>query len=112
MSVDTATKTAPGWDRSRAGTCFAIGAALVGLVTRDAWAVAAAPATKLVNVADTRAMAPGPGKWIADLYNSNYWLYGLIVVVTMAAMGLILGMGFDRLMSLIGINLGRLEHQE
>jgi hypothetical protein len=30
----------------------------------------------------------------------------------MAAMGLILGMGFDRLMSLIGINLGRLEHQE
>jgi hypothetical protein len=81
-------------------------------MTRHAWAVATAPATKLANVADTRAMAPGLGKWIGDLYNSNYWLYGLVVVVVMAAMGLILGTGFDRLISLLGINLGRLEHQE
>ena len=72
----------------------------------------APPATKIINVADSRAMAPGLGKWIADVYNSSYWLYGAVVVVSMAGMGFILGMGFDRLISLLGIDLGKLEHHE
>jgi len=72
----------------------------------------APPATKIINVADSRAMAPGLGRWIADVYNSSYWLYGAVVVVSMAGMGFILGMGFDRLVSLLGIDLGKLDHHE
>jgi hypothetical protein len=86
-------------------------AALADLMAQKAWA-AAGPASKLVNVADTRNMSPGLSKWIADLYNSNLWAYGAAVVLIMAAMGYILGSGFDRLMGLVGINLGRLDHHE
>ncbi len=69
-------------------------------------------ATKLVNVADTRDMRPGVSRWIADVYNSDLWLYGLIVAGIMAGMGLVLGLGFDKLIGLLGINLGKLEHHE
>jgi hypothetical protein len=70
------------------------------------------PATQLVNVADTRSIEPGLTKWIADLYNTDLWLFSLFSVVVMALMGLILGSAFDRLMSLFGIHLGRIEHHE
>ena len=70
------------------------------------------PATKLVNVADTRAMASGFSKWVADTYNTNLWLYGLMVVVLMATLGLVLGTFFDRILGLLGIHLGKLEHHE
>jgi len=70
------------------------------------------PATKLVNVADTRGMEPGFSKWIADVYNTDLWLFGLVVVVLMAGMGFILGMSFDKLLSLLGLNLGKLDHHE
>lgn len=77
-----------------------------------AWAAGGPPATKLVNVADTRMMEPGISKWIAEMYNTNLWLYGLTAVVIMALMGLILGLAFDRLMALTGIDLSKLEHHE
>ncbi|MBI5528376.1 MAG: hypothetical protein HY897_18755 [Deltaproteobacteria bacterium] len=70
------------------------------------------PATKLVNVADTRGMTPGLSLWIADVYNSNMWLFGFTVVVIMAGMGAILGFGFDKLIGLLGIRLGKLDHHE
>ncbi len=70
------------------------------------------PATKLVTVADTRSMAPGLAKWIADVYNSNLWLYGTLVVVLMASLGFVLGMAFDKVMAMLGIHLGKLEHHE
>jgi hypothetical protein len=70
------------------------------------------PATKLVNVADTRNLEPGLSKWIADLYNASHWQYGLLVVVLMAVMGLVLGYGSDQLMKLLGINLGKIRHHE
>jgi hypothetical protein len=69
-------------------------------------------ATKLINVADTRYMSPGFSRTIADIYNSNLWLYGLVVVLIMATMGAVLGYGFDKLVSLLGIDLGKLEHRE
>lgn len=75
-------------------------------------AAPAKPATKLVNVADTRSMEPGVGRWIADVYNANLWLYGALVVVTMVAMGLVLGLVTDRLVGLLGINLGKIKHHE
>jgi hypothetical protein len=70
------------------------------------------PATKIYNVADTRSMDSGLSKWIADIYNDNLWFYGLTVVVIMAAMGFIFGKTMDKLVSRLGINLGRLEHHE
>jgi len=90
----------------------AIGWLLLDFGAVQAWAAGSAPATKLVNVADTRAMSPGFSRWLADVYNSNLWLYGLLVVGIMAVMGYLLGTGFDRLVAVLGINLGRLEHHE
>lgn len=76
-----------------------------------AWAAGGKPAAKLVSVADTRH-ATGLAKWIGDVYNTNLLLYGVVVVVTMVAMGLVLGLAFDRLLVRIGLDLGRLESHE
>ncbi len=73
---------------------------------------AAGPAKRLINVADTRGLDPGLSKWIGDLYNTSLWQFGLVVVVMMAAMGLILGFLCDRLIGLLGINLGRIQRHE
>jgi hypothetical protein len=85
-----------------------------------AWAVAGEaiaagggkPVTKLVNVVDTRNMSPGFVRWVADVYNTNLWLYGLLVVGIMAGMGIFFGSVFDRLIAMLGINLGKLDHHE
>jgi len=82
------------------------------LISSEALAAGEKPATRLINVADTRAMGPGFAKMIADIYNSNLWLYGLTVVIVMASMGAILGFAFDRLVILLEIDLGKLEHHE
>ena len=75
-------------------------------------AMAAETAEKLVNIADTTTLAPGLSKWIAGVYNTSYLNYGLLVVVTMAGMGLVLGLLCDRLVSTLGLNLGKMEHHE
>ncbi len=69
-------------------------------------------ATRLVMVADTRDMEPGLSRWIADLYNTSLWLYGLVVVLTMALQGVVLGFFFDRLIARLGIQLARADHRE
>ena len=92
---------------------LATGVAVISLAGSEALAAGGGkPAKKLVNVADTRAMEPGLGRFIGDVYNSSLWLYGGLVVVTMVGMGLVLGLTVDRLMGLLGINLGKLEHHE
>jgi hypothetical protein len=70
------------------------------------------PAVQLDAVADTRDLAPGFTKFLADTYNANLWLYGLYVVLIMAALGLLLGLAVDKLMHLTGIDLGKIEHRE
>jgi len=77
----------------------------------DALAAGGKPAKKLVNVADTRNIE-GISRWIADVYNSSYWLFGLLVVAVMVAMGLVLGLLCDRAMGLLGIDLGKMQHHE
>jgi hypothetical protein len=93
-----------------------VGRVLTGLasltIALDAVAAPAKPAKQLVNIADTRGLPPGLARWIGDVYNTSHWEYGLLVVVVMAAMGLVLGAGFDRVLSRLGIDLGRLEHHE
>ncbi len=69
-------------------------------------------AEKLVNIADTRGLAPGLSKWIADLYNTSYLSFALVVVASMALMGLVLGLFCDRLVGLLGLNLGKMKHHE
>jgi hypothetical protein len=73
---------------------------------------AAGPAKTIVNVADTRGLHPGLSKWIADLYNTSLWQFSLVVVVVMAVMGLLLGFVCDRLVRLLGVNLGRIQRHE
>ncbi len=70
------------------------------------------PATRLINVADTRDAGPGLAKWVGDLYNGDLWLYGVVVVVVMVSEGTILGFAFDRVIGLLGIRLGKLDHHE
>jgi hypothetical protein len=82
------------------------------VLASDALAAGGKPAPKLVNVADTRLAGAGAARWIGDVYNSSMWLYGLLVVVVMVGMGVVLGFGVDRLMGLVGIDLGKIEHHE
>jgi hypothetical protein len=89
-----------------------LSAACAWMVPAQALAAGGKPATKLVVVADTRGMEQGLSKLIADLYNDNLILFGLLVVVTMAGMGAVLGYAFDKGMGMLGINLGKLDHHE
>jgi len=88
-------------------------AALFALaVSGSAWAAGGPPATKLINVADTRNLESGPSLWIAQIYNDSFVRFGLLVVVVMCAMGIVLGFSFDRAMALLGLDLGKLHHDE
>jgi hypothetical protein len=89
----------------------AVATLLLSLQGVLALAAGAAPAQKLVNIADTRDLS-GLSKWIADIYNTSYWAFGFAVVGIMAAMGLILGIFCDRLVGLLGLNLGKMQHHE
>jgi hypothetical protein len=85
---------------------------VVGLTPVLAWAAGGEKATPIENVADTRDMAPGFVKFLADAYNGNQLVFGLYVVVIMASMGAILGLTVDKLFSLTGIKLGKMDHHE
>ncbi len=102
--------------RARRSVLSVARAALAGLATLTvsgtAWAAGGPPATRLLNVADTRGLEAGPGLWAAQIYNESFLLYGGVVVMVMVAMGLVLGFGFDRAMQLLGLDLGKLEHHE
>ncbi|HOD67125.1 MAG TPA: hypothetical protein PKM94_10615 [candidate division Zixibacteria bacterium] len=76
------------------------------------WAEGTAEAARVYNVADSRGMEAGPSKWIADVYNTSSWQYAVLVVAVMALMGLLLGYGTDRLLRLLRLNLGPLDHHE
>jgi hypothetical protein len=93
--------------RIRALLAAAVAAGLPALAR-----AAAEKATSLNAVADTRDMAPGFAKAMADTYNGNLYVFGLCVVLIMAAMGAILGFGVDKLMSYVGIDLGKMDHRE
>jgi len=90
----------------------AVAIAVLWLGAAQALAGGGASESTLVNVADTRQIPPGIGHWIAGLYNESFWLYGLTVVAVMVGMGLTLGLLADRLVALLGINLGRTAHHE
>ncbi len=87
-------------------------AVAVVLIPVLAWAAGGEKVTPLENVADTRDMGPGFVKFMADTYNGNLWIFGLYVVALMAFMGVFLGLTVDKLLSLTGIQLGKMDHHE
>lgn len=94
------------------GLARALTALLALAASGSAWAAGGPPATKLINVADTRALESGPSLWIAQIYNESFLKFGLLVVVVMCLMGVVLGFTFDRAMQLLGLDLGKLSHHE
>lgn len=62
-------------------------------------------ATNLVNVADTRRVSSVFLHYIADLYNTNPWLFAVWAVVLTALYGFILGFIMDLIMSRTGLDL-------
>ena len=91
----------------------AAGAAALWLGAAQALAAGGGkPESSLVNHADTSGLAPGLARSIAELYNHSLWLYGLTVVVVMAGMGLVLGLLTDRIMAMLGVDLGRTARHE
>ena len=111
MSKPVPNRPIRGWWRLTRAVPFVV-TAVVSASASLAWAAGGKPATKLVNVADTRSLPPGLPKLFGDVYNDNLWLYGLLVVVVMALTGLILGIILDRGLMLLGLNLGKLQHHE
>jgi hypothetical protein len=104
-----------GASERRAGRLWRVAAGAATLWLGAAQALAAGggkPESSLANHADTSGLAPGLARSIAELYNESLWLYGLTVVVVMAAMGLILGLLTDRFMTLLGVDLGRTARHE
>jgi hypothetical protein len=99
----------PSTPRRAARACLL--ALVAALLPTGAWA-GGGKAAPLEAVADTRDLAPGFTRFLADTYNANLWLYGMYVVLIMAGLGLILGLAVDKLMGLTGINLGKIEHRE
>ena len=113
MLVSRFTSSSPAYRRIRAWLCGVSSFLLTLLLTGSAFAAGGGKAaTKIYNVADTRAMTAGLSKWIADIYNSSLLLFGLTVVVVMVVMGLTIGYAMDALVSRLGIDLGKLEHHE
>lgn len=77
----------------------AIGASLSGF----AWA-SGETATNLVVVADTRRVS-GVLKYIANVYNTDPWLFAVWAVVITAVWGAILGFLMDFIMERSGLDL-------
>ena len=79
-------------------------AAIDLLVPALLWASGEA-AGNLVVVADTRRVTSGILRYIADLYNTNPWLFACWAVVLTALYGFILGFLMDLIMSRTGLDL-------
>src|SRR5690242_3231298 len=94
------------------GMARALTALLVAAASGSAWAAGGPPATKLINVADTRNIEPGVSLWIAQIYNDSFVKFGLLTVAVMCLMGVVFGFTFDRAMGLLGLDLGKLSHHE
>jgi len=96
--------------RCLVGVARAALAAAVAM-TGTAWAAGGPPATKLINVVDTRGQS-GLGLSVAQIYNESFLQFGLLVVVVMVVQGMVLGFGMDKAMNLLGLDLGKLSHHE
>lgn len=79
-------------------------AAIDLLIPALLWASGEA-ASNLVVVADTRRVSSGIVRYIADLYNTNPWLFACWAVVLTALYGFVLGFLMDKIMMRTGLDL-------
>ena len=89
------------WNLFNRVLCFVGGIGLC--LPHLAWA-AGEKATNLVVVADTRRVS-GVLKYIADIYNTDPWLFAVWAVVITALWGAILGFLMDFIMERSGLDL-------
>jgi len=68
-------------------------------------------AQEIVVVADTRNLR-GFNLYIAGLYNENMWLFATWAVLLTTALGVLLGLLMDFLMTRTGLDLGKTSKKE
>ncbi len=68
-------------------------------------------ATKLERKVDLANLS-GINRLFASWYNDNIWLYALIVTVLMGVIGLLIALGTDIILKLIGMEVSKIEHHE
>ncbi len=54
----------------------------------------------------------GVNLWIVELYNNDRFMYAVVVVLVMAALGSIMAFGTDLVLKHFGINVSRISHSE
>jgi hypothetical protein len=50
--------------------------------------------------------------FFAHWYNDNLWVYAILVTLLMGVVGLIIALGTDRLLKMIGMEVSKIEHHE
>jgi hypothetical protein len=50
--------------------------------------------------------------FFAKWYNDNLWVYAILVTLLMGVVGLIIALGTDRLLKMIGMEVSKIEHHE
>jgi len=68
-------------------------------------------ATKLERKVDLANLS-GINRLFASWYNDNIWLYALIVTVLMGVIGLLIALGTDIILKLVGMEVSKIEHHE
>jgi hypothetical protein len=68
-------------------------------------------ATKLEHKVDLANLS-GLNRLFASWYNDNIWLYALIVTVLMGVIGLIIALGTDVILKMVGMEVSKIEHHE
>lgn len=85
------------------------------LLTLPALAWAAAPGEKAPDMATRQVKVVGisaVNAFFAGWYNSNKWVFAIIAVVLMAAMGGIIAVVTDLILKVIGMDVSKIEHHE
>lgn len=54
----------------------------------------------------------GINYFFAKWYNDNLWVYAIIVTVLMGVMGLVIALGTDVILKMVGMETHKIEHHE
>jgi len=54
----------------------------------------------------------GINYFFASWYNDNMWLYAIIVTVLMGVMGMLIALGTDIILKMVGMEVHKIEHHE
>lgn len=54
----------------------------------------------------------GIRKWLTEIYNSNRFLFGTIVTLTMATVGITIAFLTDIILKILGLEVSKIQHHE